>query len=116
MDNLPPKEISDEEMINQAFHELPELFHRTSVLYSHPSMPGCTSACRSYTAGRGCQQRGPEKVRPRPSQDELADRSDANLVDTGAHSRRRYKRQSGHKQRICIHTRKGRPSHGGIQI
>ena len=22
MDNLPPKEISDEEMINQAFHEL----------------------------------------------------------------------------------------------
>ena len=49
-------------------------------------MPGCTSACRSYTAGRGCQQRGPEKVRPRPSQDELADRPDANLVDTGAHS------------------------------
>ena len=28
----------------------------------------------------------PKKVRPRPSQDELADRPDANLVDTGAHS------------------------------
>ena len=48
MDNLPPKEISDEEMINQAFHELLNDYlntkHRKKVeiitIY-HLSADGC---------------------------------------------------------------------------